>query len=79
MTQNASGTFEVRLTPQSPTAAEEASVGRMLLDKVFAGDLAATSAGQMLAFRSATEGSAGYVAIEHVSGTLHGLQGTFVL
>jgi Protein of unknown function (DUF3224) len=54
-------------------------VGRMVLDKVFTGDLAATSAGQMLAFRSDTEGSAGYIALERVSGTLPGRQGGFVL
>ena len=51
----------------------------MLLDKQFHGDLEATSQGQMLAFSSAVKGSAGYVAIEQVSGTLHGRQGTFVL
>ena len=79
MTQRASGTFEVKLTPQAPAPGEESSVGRMLLDKQFSGELAGTSAGQMLAFRSELEGSAGYVALERVSGTLHGRQGSFVL
>ena len=51
----------------------------MLLDKQFHGDLEATSKGQMLAASTAVDGSAGYVAIEGVSGTLHGRSGTFVL
>ena len=54
-------------------------MGRMLLDKQFSGELAGTSAGQMLAFRSDTQGSAGYVALERVSGSLHGRGGTFML
>ncbi|MCB0063639.1 MAG: DUF3224 domain-containing protein [Caldilineaceae bacterium] len=76
----ATGRFEVTLTPQ---AAEEqiaaAQLGRMLIDKTFVGDLTATSNGQMVAAMGAVEGSAGYVAMERVSGTLHGRSGTFVL
>lgn len=79
MTARASGMFEVKLTPQAPGDAEEASIGRLTLDKRFHGDLDAGSRGQMLAFRSTVEGSAGYVAMERVSGTLHGRRGTFVL
>ncbi len=51
----------------------------MLIDKQFAGDLEGTSIGQMLSYRTAVDGSAGYVAIEEVSGTLMGRAGTFVL
>jgi hypothetical protein len=51
----------------------------MLIDKRFGGDLKGTSRGQMLAFRSSVEGSAGYVALEHVEGTLAGRVGSFVL
>ena len=51
----------------------------MLLDKKFHGDLEATSRGQMLAAGTGIEGSAGYVAIEKVDGTLHGRHGTFIL
>jgi hypothetical protein len=51
----------------------------MILDKQFHGDLVATSKGQMLSAGTAVQGSAGYVAIEQVSGTLHGRSGTFVL
>lgn len=39
----------------------------------------ATSQGEMLSFRSAVQGSAGYVAMETVTGMLHGRQGSFVL
>ena len=64
MTQQASGTFQVKLSPQAPADSEEPTVGRLLLDKVFSGDLEAISAGQMLALQTETENSAGYVAIE---------------
>jgi hypothetical protein len=78
---HAKGTFEVKLTPQKPDnkEAESASVGRMSIDKKFSGDLEATSQGEMLAAMTAVKGSAGYVAIERVGGTLHGRRGTFVL
>ena len=51
----------------------------MSLDKTFHGDLAATSVGEMLAVRTAVSGSAGYVAIERVTGTLAGRTGSFAL
>jgi hypothetical protein len=51
----------------------------MSIDKQFYGDLEATSKGEMLSAGTAVKGSAGYVAIERVSGTLHGRGGTFVL
>ncbi len=76
----ATGPFDVKLAPQtlSPVA-EKSGLGRMSLDKQFHGALEATSTGEMLAFRSATPGSAGYVAMETVRGTLDGRTGTFVL
>jgi hypothetical protein len=77
---SASGTFEVKMTPQAPDdKAGSSAVGRMLLDKEFHGELEGTSKGQMLAFSSSVKGSAGYVAIEEVTGTLNGRSGTFVL
>lgn len=72
----ATGTFQVNLAPQETAAAP---LGRMSIDKTFSGDLQGTSKGEMLAFRSAVDGSAGYVAMEQVSGTLAGRTGTFVL
>jgi hypothetical protein len=79
---HASGTFSVKLLPQpaadnGPTLG--ATLGRLLLDKHYQGDLQASAQGQMLSAVTATAGSAGYVAIEHVSGTLHGRAGSFVL
>jgi len=80
MTMHASGTFEVKLTPQAQDGgSEDATLGRMVIDKQFHGDLEALSKGQMLAASTAVKDSAGYVAMERVSGTLHGRKGDFVL
>ena len=80
MTIRASGTFEVKISPQaSDDHAEGVALGRMSLDKQFRGDLEATSKGEMLTAGTGVPGSAGYVAIERVEGTLHGRGGTFVL
>ncbi len=80
MPRTAAGTFEVQLAPQAPEGASgEGGVGRLVIDKVFHGDLEAASHGQMLGYRSAVEGSAGYVAMERVDGELEGRAGTFVL
>ena len=79
MTTHASGSFEVKITPQAQDEAEGSAIGRLAIDKQFHGDLEATSKGQMLAAGTAIEGSAGYVAIEQATGTLHGRSGTFVL
>lgn len=72
------GAFDVKMTPQTATH-ESAAIGRMSLDKVFHGDLEATSVGEMLAVRTDVAESAGYVAIERVTGTLGGRKGTFAL
>ena len=81
MTQRASGPFEVKLTPQKPNSdvAQSANLGRMSIDKQFRGDLEATSKGEMIAAQTAVKGSAGYVAMERVTGTLKGRKGSFVL
>lgn len=81
MTTHASGTFEVKLNPQKPDnkEAESANLVRMSIDKQFHGELEATGKGEMLSAVTDVKGSAGYVAIERVSGTLRGRSGTFVL
>lgn len=80
MTVRANGTFEVKLTPQSSDdKAEGAALGRMSIDKQFHGDLEATGKGEMLTAMTGVKDSAGYVAIERVSGTLQGRRGTFAL
>src|ERR1700722_2045882 len=78
---HASGNFEVRISPQKPDnkEAESANIGRMSIDKQFHGDLEGASKGEMLAAMTDVKGSAGYVAIERVTGTLDGRSGTFVL
>ena len=78
MTTYASGTFEVKLVPQDDKS-EDATLGRMTIDKQFHGDIEGLSRGQMLTALTSVEGSAGYVAIERVSGTLHGRSGSFAL
>jgi predicted flavoprotein YhiN len=80
MNEQATGTFAVDLKPQAlfhPNASP--LLGRLTIDKQFHGDLEATSTGEMLSARTSVENSAGYVAIEHVIGTLHGRKGSFVL
>jgi hypothetical protein len=84
----ATGAFDVSMQPQpddSPAAADAPppetghTLGRFWLDKRYHGDLQALGQGRMLSAITATAGSAGYVALEQVSGTLQGRAGSFVL
>jgi hypothetical protein len=80
MNHRISGSFEVKLTPldlHDPRAG--AGLGRRAIDKQFSGALEAHSRGEMLSAGGEVQGSAGYVAIERVSGTLAGRSGSFVL
>lgn len=80
MGRKATGPFEVKLTPQLLADAEaDSTLGRMSIEKQFHGDLEATSRGEMLSAMTAVKGSAGYVAIERVTGKLVGRQGSFAL
>ncbi len=72
----ASGEFDVKLTAQP---SQEKSLGRLLIDKQFRGELTGSSKGEMLSAATNIKGSAGYVAIELVTGALHGRAGSFVL
>ena len=76
----AEGTFTVTLAPL-PTFGGEATptLAHFSLDKLFQGALEGSSKGEMLSAGSATQGSAGYVAMEHVSGTLGGRRGSFTM
>ena len=76
----ASGTFEVKINPQSEDKGDGSTMGRMSLDKQYHGDLEAAAKGEML-YASATEvqGSGSYVAVERVTGKLHGKSGSFAL
>jgi len=80
MAMHASGAFEVKLNPlPAYNTSADAKLGRMSIDKQFHGGLEGTSQGEMLSAMTDVKGSAGYVAIERVSGTLNGRRGTFVL
>ncbi len=80
MIHRASGTFEVTLKPQPAyNQAAEANLGRLSIDKLFHGDLEASSQGEMLSAGTSVKGSAGYVAIERVTGVLNGRTGAFTL
>jgi hypothetical protein len=73
MPTHAAGPFDVKLTPQDDKL--DPTLGRMTIDKQYHGDLEATSKGQMLTASTDVKGSAGYVAIERVTGTLRTAKG----
>ena len=75
------GRFEVKLNPMDTYAQglEGIHLARMCIDKKFYGELQASSQGEMLSALTPVKGSAGYVAIEQVQGTLSGKKGSFVL
>ena len=75
----AHGTFDVKVTRQPQDDSAGGPFGRLFLDKQFHGELSATSKGQMLGAGTAVEGSAAYVALELVTGTLNGKKGSFIL
>jgi hypothetical protein len=80
MSMHASGAFEVKLNPlPAYNTSADAKLGRMSIDKQFHGGLEGTSQGEMLSAMTDIKGSAGYVAIERVNGTLDGRRGSFVL
>jgi hypothetical protein len=94
MSHHVRGKFEVRLTPQSmaepggaepggaePGGAEPgvANLGRLSIAKRYFGDLDGTGTGEMLTASGTVAGSAVYVAVERVTGTLSGRRGSFAL
>jgi hypothetical protein len=74
---HALGTFTVDVRPLTPPPAE--GLGRFSIDKQIHGDLEATTKGEMFSGGDFKQGSAGYVAIEVVTGTLAGKKGSFAL
>ena len=80
MENRAAGTFEVKLEQKDLDPGSEGTpLARMSIDKVFSGDISATSRGEMLSAMTPVKGSAGYVAMERVTGTVQGKRGSFVL
>jgi hypothetical protein len=74
----AEGTFDVTLQPLEDDRLP-AGIGCLSIDKTFAGDLSGTSRGRMMSGAGTVEGSAGYVALERVTGVLAGRTGEFLL
>lgn len=72
----AQGEFSVTMMPMESAAA---AVDSVALSKSYSGDLVGDATGLMLAIRTPVEGSAGYVAMELVTGTLDGRRGSFAL
>lgn len=80
MSHTAQGTFEVKIAPlPADEAIAATSIARYSLDKTYHGDLEAVSAGEMMGAGNPATGSAGYVAVEEVNGTLDGRSGSFAL
>ena len=80
MSTHVSGSFSVSMAPlQEPQRSGRSTLGRMSLDKVYSGELAAQGKGEMLSAMTDTKGAAGYVAIEAITGTLQGRKGSFVV
>ena len=80
MPEIAKGTLKAKFQPLPFEGLEaEAKIGRMTIDKQIEGDLVAVTKGQMLSAMGGVEGSAGYVALERVEGSLRGKKGSFVL
>lgn len=78
MPNQAKGNFDVQITPAAEDKGDGSSLGRFSLEKVFHGDITGTGKGEMLTVNT-DAGSAVYVAVERISGTLHGKQGSFAL
>lgn len=80
MSFHAKGSFVPTLTPQPPDdKAAGSTLARLSIAKNWHGDLEATSEGQMITATTEVKGSAAYVAIERVTGSLGGRHGSFVL
>jgi hypothetical protein len=77
MPNHAKGSFDVKITPQE--SAPDAAVARMLLYKEFHGDLDAIAHGEMMAAQEPLTGAGVYVALDRVTGTLHGKSGSFLM
>ncbi|HEV7993265.1 MAG TPA: DUF3224 domain-containing protein [Gemmatimonadaceae bacterium] len=74
---HATGSFDVTITKQE--TAPDAAVARNLLYKEFHGELEAIAHGEMLAAFEPLTNAGVYVAIDRVSGTLHGKSGSFII
>ncbi|HEY0504657.1 MAG TPA: DUF3224 domain-containing protein [Lysobacter sp.] len=73
------GEFDVKRTPEGGFDLGGGTLaGHFRFDKVFHGALDGTGVVHMLAVGTQVDGSAAYVAVERISGTLEGLSGSFL-
>ena len=79
MTHHATGSFTPDVKPLAPDFPDAPNLGRMTINKTLHGGIEGTGIGQMLTSMSATKGSAGYVAVELITGSVDGRKGTFSL
>ncbi len=79
ITMHAKGPFDVKPAPLASPDLPQGVLSRMSIDKQFHGDLEGTSKGEMLVAGTDVKGSAGYVALEQVTGKLNGRTGSFIL
>jgi len=79
--RSAHGTFEVKVAPQAPDnpPAQAAALARLSIDKRYSGPLEAEGRGEMLADGGGDRKDGAYVAMERVTGVLHGRAGSFAL
>lgn len=76
----ARGTIDVTMEAEPPFLEQDGiKLQRTAVRKEFSGDMVGTSEAQMVAAYTATPGSAGYVSIEHFTGSVDGKSGSFVL
>ncbi len=79
MNKTARGQFDIKRSAEPVHEKASGLLGRHSLDKAYRGDLNAAGVGEMLSAGTPTPGSAGYVAIERVTGELNGRKGSFYL
>lgn len=76
----ARGSLDVNIEAEPPFLEQDGlRMSRSVVRKEFSGDLVGVSEAQMIAAYTGTPGSAGYVAIEHFTGSVGGKSGSFVL
>ncbi len=79
MSHHTTGSFEPGVKPLPADFPAAPNLGRMTLNKTLHGGIEGTGVGQMLTSMTETKGSAGYVAVETITGTVDGRKGSFSL
>ena len=76
----ARGAMDVNMDPEPPFLEQDGlTLNRYVVSKTFHGDMSGSSEAQMIAAFTGTPGSAGYVAVEHFTGSVDGKTGSFVM